>query len=74
MTGFGPRETWTVTWDPKATGPADGSGTVPITWPFSTDDEYWFAWTGTNPAAVSAAAAGGQTPTRWTAASAATAS
>ncbi len=56
MTGFGPRETWTTTVDPKGWRPPAG-GVVAITWSTGTVEEYAFDSWGTKPAAPSAAAA-----------------
>ena len=39
VTGFGPRDTWTVTVEPNGWGPAEGSGAEPTTWPVGTVEE-----------------------------------
>ena len=57
MTGWGPSDTLTVTFEPKGWAPADASGAVVMTWPVGTVELYWLDWAGTKPAAVNAAAA-----------------
>ncbi len=36
ITGWGPREMSTVTFEPNGWGPAVGAGVVPMTWPVGT--------------------------------------
>ncbi len=57
ITGWGPRETSTVTLEPKGWGPAEAAGTVPMTWPAETVELYCLLSLGTNPSAARAAEA-----------------